>query len=117
MNATHAALGSRSRHPAENAQRHGKRYGIDDVLLFAEVVSVSSACKDCDDRTAKCGLNGIRVYLAVDPYAAEALVHGWPTGSGCIAVHTHKYGSGKLPDERAYTLDLDELPWPESDTR
>ncbi|MFJ9714019.1 hypothetical protein [Streptomyces sp. NPDC101234] len=57
----------------------------------------------------------------VDPYAAEVVVHTLPTGSGCIAMHTHKCGSDKLPiepaDGRTYTLDLDELPWPEADAR
>lgn len=103
----------------EDAQRQGKRYGFDDVLLIAEVVSVSSARKDYDDCTAKYGRYGIPVYVVVDPYAAEVVVHTQPTGSGYIAAHTHKYGSGKLPielaDGRTYTLDLDELPRPEPD--
>ncbi|WP_033218074.1 Uma2 family endonuclease [Kitasatospora phosalacinea] len=103
----------------EDAQRQGKRYGFEDVLLIAEVVSVSSARKDYDDCTAKYGRYGIPVYVVVDPYAAEVVVHTQPTGSGYIAAHTHKYGSGKLPielaDGRTYTLDLDELPRPETD--
>ncbi|WP_327168700.1 Uma2 family endonuclease [Streptomyces subrutilus] len=105
----------------EDAQRQGKRYGFEDVLLIAEVVSVSSARKDYDDCTAKYGRYGIPVYVVVDPYAAEVGVHTQPTGSGYIAAHTHKYGSGKLPvelaDGRTYTLDLDELPRPETDVR
>ncbi|MCX5399377.1 Uma2 family endonuclease [Streptomyces sp. NBC_00102] len=105
----------------EDAQRQGKRYGFEDVLLIAEVVSVSSARKDYDDCTAKYGRYGIPVYVVVDPYAAEVVVHTQPTGSGYIAAHTHKYGSGKLPielsDGRTYTLDLDELPLPEADAR
>ncbi|GAA3045837.1 hypothetical protein GCM10020229_66410 [Kitasatospora albolonga] len=103
----------------EDAQRQGKRYGFDDVLLIAEVVSVSSARKDYDDCTAKYGRYGIPVYVVVDPYTAEVVVHSQPTGSGYIAAHTHKYGTGKLPielaDGRTYTLDLDELPRPETD--
>ncbi|WP_395294583.1 Uma2 family endonuclease [Kitasatospora hibisci] len=103
----------------EDAQRQGKRYSFEDVLLIAEVVSVSSARKDYDDCTAKYGRYGIPVYVVVDPYAAEVVVHTQPTGSGYIAAHTHKYGSGKLPielaDGRTYTLDLDELPRPEAD--
>ncbi|GAA2149774.1 hypothetical protein GCM10009760_43310 [Kitasatospora kazusensis] len=103
----------------EDAQRQGKRYGFEDVLLIAEVVPVSSARKDYDDCTAKYGRYGIPVYVVVDPYAAEVVVHTQPTGSGYIAAHTHKYGSGKLPielaDGRTYTLDLDELPQPEAD--
>ncbi|MEK2488559.1 Uma2 family endonuclease [Kitasatospora purpeofusca] len=95
--------------------------GFEDVLLIAEVVSVSSARKDYDDRTAKYGRYGIPVYVVVDPYAAEVVVHSQPTGSGCIAAHTHEYGSGKLPielaDGRTHTLDLDELPRPEADAR
>ncbi|ROR37720.1 Uma2 family endonuclease [Kitasatospora cineracea] len=105
----------------EGAQREGKRYGFEDVLLIAEVVSVSSARKDYDDCTAKYGRYGIPVYMVVDPYAAEVVVHTRPTGSGYIAAHTHQYGSGKLPielaDGRTYTLDLDELPRPEVDAR
>ncbi|MFJ8440917.1 Uma2 family endonuclease [Kitasatospora griseola] len=101
----------------EDAQRQGKRYGFEDVLLIAEVVSVSSARKDYDDCTAKYGRYGIPVYVVVDPYAGEVVVHTRPTGSGYIAAHTHTYGSGKLPielaDGRTYTLDLDELPRPE----
>ncbi|MFB7377429.1 Uma2 family endonuclease [Kitasatospora purpeofusca] len=89
------------------------------VLLIAEVVSVSSARKDYDDCTAKYGRHGIPVYVVVDPYAAEVVVHTRPTGSGYSAAHTHKYGSGKLPielaDGRTYTLDLDELPRPDAD--
>ncbi|MFE9847833.1 Uma2 family endonuclease [Streptomyces sp. NPDC005576] len=105
----------------EDAQRQGKRYGFEDVLLIAEVVSVSSARADYDDCTAKYGRYGIPVYVIVDPYAAEVVVHTRPTGSDYIAAHTHKYGSGKLPvelaDGRTYTLDLDELPRPVSDGR
>ncbi|WP_441250489.1 Uma2 family endonuclease [Kitasatospora sp. McL0602] len=105
----------------EDAQRQGKRYGFEDVLLIAEVVSISSARKDYDDCTAKYGRYGIPVYVVVDPYAAEVVVHTQPTGTGYIAAHTHKYGSGKLPielaDGRTYTLDLDELPRPEADVR
>ncbi len=103
----------------EDAQRQGKRYSFEDVLLIAEVVSVSSARKDYDDCTAKYGRYGIPVYVVVDPYAAEVVVHTQPTGSGYIAAHTHKYGSGKLPielaDGRTYTLDLDELPRPDAE--
>lgn len=103
----------------EDAQRQGKRYGYEDALLIAEVVSVSSARKDYDDCTAKYGRYGIPVYMVVDPYAGEVVVHTRPTGSGYIAAHTHKYGSGKLPielaDGRTYTVDLDELPRPEAD--
>ncbi|MFJ9522672.1 Uma2 family endonuclease [Kitasatospora sp. NPDC101801] len=104
----------------EDAQRQGKRYSFEDVQLIAEVVSASSARKDYDDCTAKYGRYGIPVYVVVDPYAAEVVVHTQPTGSGYIAAHTHKYGSGKLPielaDGRTYTLDLDELPSPEADS-
>ncbi|MFE4592648.1 Uma2 family endonuclease [Streptomyces laurentii] len=103
----------------EDAQRQGKRYSFEDVLLIAEVVSVSSARKDYDDCTAKYGRYGIPIYMVVDPYAAEVVVHTQPTGSGYIAAYTHKYSSGKLPielaDGRIYTLDLDELPRPEAD--
>ncbi|MDX3387620.1 hypothetical protein PV682_40185 [Streptomyces niveiscabiei] len=51
----------------EDAQRNGKRFGFEDVLLV------------------------------VDPYAREVLVHTSPTGDGYITTHTHKYGTGKLP--------------------
>ncbi|MCX5422589.1 Uma2 family endonuclease [Streptomyces sp. NBC_00078] len=104
----------------EDAQKQGKRYSFEDVLLIAEVVSVSSARKDYDDCTAKYGRYGIPVYLVVDPYAGEVVVHTQPTGDGYIAAHTHKYGTGKLPielaDGRTFTLDLDELPRPQPET-
>ncbi len=91
------------------------------MLLIAEVVPVSSARKDYDDCTPKYGRHGIPVYAVVDPYAGEVIVHTRPTGAGCVAAHTHTYGSGELPielaDGRNYTLDLDELPRPEADTR
>ncbi|MED7948364.1 Uma2 family endonuclease [Streptomyces sp. BE303] len=100
----------------EGAQRQGTRHVFEDVLLIAKVVSASSACKDYDDCTAKYGRYGIPVYVVVDPYAAEVVVHTQLTGSGYIAAHTRKYGSGKLPielaDGRNYTFDLDELPRP-----
>ncbi|GGS88491.1 MULTISPECIES: Uma2 family endonuclease [Streptomyces] len=102
----------------EDAQRQGKRYGFEDVLLIAEVVSAPSSRKDHDDCTAKYGRHGIPVYVVVDPYAGEVVVHTRPTGSGYIAAHTHRYGTGKLPielaDGRTYTLDLDELPRPDA---
>ncbi|WP_416974796.1 Uma2 family endonuclease [Streptomyces sp. 4F14] len=104
----------------EDAQTQGKRYSFEDVLLISEVVSVSSARKDYDDCTAKYGRYGIPVYMVVDPYAAEVVVHTEPTGTGYITARTHKYGTGKLPvelaDGRTYTLDLDELPRPEPET-
>ncbi|MFC1417607.1 Uma2 family endonuclease [Streptacidiphilus cavernicola] len=102
----------------EDAQRQGTRYSFEDVLLIAEVVSVSSARKDYDDCTAKYGRYGIPVYVVVDPYTAEVVVHTQPTGSGYTAKHTHEYGTGRLPielaDGRTFTVDLDELPRPES---
>ncbi|UYM24340.1 Uma2 family endonuclease [Streptomyces albus] len=103
----------------EDAHKQGKRYSFEDVLLIAEVVSVSSARKDYDDCTAKYGRYGIPVYLVVDPYAAEVVVHTQPTGTGYIAAYTHQYGTGKiaidLADGRTFTLDLDELPRPETE--
>lgn len=87
------------------------------------MVPVSTARKDYDDCTAEYGRYGIPVYLVVDPYAAEAVVHTQPTGTGYTAAHTYKYGAGKLPielaDGRAFTLGLDELPRsePESGAR
>ncbi|MCF3962722.1 Uma2 family endonuclease [Streptomyces fuscigenes] len=104
----------------KDATKHGKRHSFEDVLLISEVVPASSARKDYDDCTAKYGRYGIPVYLVVDPYAAEAVVHTQPNGTGYIAAHTHKFGTGKLPialaDGRTFTLDLDELPRPESGT-
>jgi Uma2 family endonuclease len=101
----------------EDARREGKRYGFEDVLLISEVVSTSSARKDYDDCTTKYGRYGIPVYLVVDPYAQEVVLHTEPTVTGYIAARTHKYGTGKLPiplaDGRTFTLDLDELPRPE----
>ena len=101
----------------EDARREGKRYSFEDVLLISEVVSTSSARKDYDDCTAKYGRYCIPVYLVVDPYAEEVVLHTQPTTTGYIAAHTHKYGTGKLPiplaDGRTFTLDLDELPPPE----
>ncbi|MCX3063778.1 hypothetical protein [Streptomyces beihaiensis] len=82
----------------EDAQKQGKRYSFEDVLLIAEVVSVSSArkdYKDYDDCTAKYGR--------------------------CITARTHTYGTGELPielaDGRTFTLDLDELSRPEPESR
>ncbi|MER6207684.1 Uma2 family endonuclease [Streptomyces sp. NPDC001642] len=101
----------------EDARREGTRYSFEDVLLISEVVSTSSVRKDYDDCTAKYGRYGIPVYLVVDPYAREVVLHTQPTGTGYIAAHTHKYGTGKLPiplaDGRTFTLDLDQLPLPE----
>ncbi|MFF7737400.1 hypothetical protein [Streptomyces sp. NPDC007984] len=55
----------------------------------------------------------------MDPYAQEVVPHIQPTGTGCIAAYTHKHGTGKLPiplaDGRTFTLDLDELPRPDSE--
>lgn len=83
-------------------------------------MSVASARKDCDDCTGEYGRYGIPVYLVVDPYAGEVVVHTRPSGDGYIAAHTHKYGTGKLPielaDGRTFTLDLDELPRPQPET-
>ncbi|MET7483449.1 Uma2 family endonuclease [Streptomyces sp. NPDC005538] len=105
----------------DDARREGKRYSFEDVLLISEVVSTSSARKDYDDCTAKYGRYGIPIYLVVDPYAREVVLHTQPTGTGYVAAHTHKYGTGKLPiplaDGRTFTLDLDELPLPEPDVR
>ena len=104
----------------EDARKEGKRYSFEDVLLISEVVSTSSARKDYDDCTAKYGRCGIPIYLVVDPYAQEVVLHTQPAGSGYVAAHTHAYGTGKLPiplaDGRTFTLDLDELPRPERET-
>lgn len=55
--------------------------------------------------------------MVVDPYAQEVVVRTQPTPTGCIAAHTHRYGTGKPPiplaDGRTFTVDLDELPRPE----
>jgi Uma2 family endonuclease len=104
----------------EDARREGKRYSFEDVVLISEVVSTSSARKDYDDCTTKYGRYGIPIYLVVDPYTQEVVVHTQPTATGYVAAHTHKYGHGKLPiplaDGRTFTLDLDELPSPESES-
>ncbi|MEU3146597.1 MULTISPECIES: Uma2 family endonuclease [unclassified Streptomyces] len=81
----------------EDSRREGKRYSFEDVLLISEVVSTSSARKDYDDCTTKYGRYGIPIYLVVDPYAQEVVLHTQPTATGCIAAHTHKYGTGKPP--------------------
>ncbi|GAA4681391.1 Uma2 family endonuclease [Streptomyces youssoufiensis] len=102
---------------AQKRGKRGKRYSFEDVLLVSEVVSISSARKDYADCTAKYGRYGIPVYLIVDPYAQEVVVHTQPNGTGYITAHTHPYGTGRLPvplvDGRVFTLDLDELPRPE----
>lgn len=104
----------------EDARRESKGHNFEDVLLISEVVSTSSACKDYDDRTAKYGRYGIPVYLVVDPYAREVVLHTEPTASGYSTAHTRAYGTGELPgaptDGRTHDLDLDELPVPEPDT-
>ncbi|MFI0717703.1 Uma2 family endonuclease [Streptomyces sp. NPDC021224] len=97
----------------EGARREGKRFSFEDVLLISEVVSMSSARKDYDDCTAKYGRYGIPVYMVVDPYAEEVVLHTQPTSTGYIAAHTHKYGTGEVPidlgDGRTFVLDLDLL--------
>ncbi|MCX4593274.1 Uma2 family endonuclease [Streptomyces sp. NBC_01549] len=94
--------------------------GGDALCAAGRSVSVSSARKDCDDCTGEYGRYGIPVYLVVDPYAGEVVVHTQPSGDGYIAAHTHKYATGKLPiepaDGRTFTLDLDELPRPQPET-
>ncbi|MFI6408730.1 Uma2 family endonuclease [Streptomyces sp. NPDC050548] len=104
----------------EDARKAGKRYSFADVLLISEVVSTSSARKDYDDCTAKYGRYGIPVYLVVDPYAREVVLHTDPTASGYSTALKRAYGTGKLPiplaDGRTFTLDLDELPLPDPET-
>jgi hypothetical protein len=55
--------------------------------------------------------------LVVRAEFREVVLHTQPTGTGYVAAHTHKHGTGKLPiplaDGRTFTLDLDELPFPE----
>jgi Uma2 family endonuclease len=104
----------------EDARKEGKRYSFEDVLLISEVVSASSARKDYDDCTAKYGRYGIPIYLIVDPYAGEVVLHTQPTANGYSTALKRAYGTGKLPvplaDGRTFTLDLDELPRPEPET-
>ncbi|MER5584639.1 Uma2 family endonuclease [Streptomyces asoensis] len=104
----------------EDARKEGKRYSFEDVLLISEVVSTSSARKDYDDCTAKYGRYGIPVYLVVDPYAGEVVMHTEPSANGYSTALKRAYGTGKLPiplaDGRTFTLDLDELPRPEPET-
>jgi hypothetical protein len=50
--------------------------------LISEVVPTSSARKDYDDCTAKHGRYGIPIYLVVDPYAGEVVLHTQPTANG-----------------------------------
>ncbi|WP_228456592.1 hypothetical protein [Streptomyces durbertensis] len=55
----------------------------------------------------------------MDPYTQEVVLHTQPTAIGYVATHTHRYGTGKLPnplaDGRTFTLDELPLPEPESD--
>ncbi|MCK8676145.1 Uma2 family endonuclease [Streptomyces lichenis] len=96
----------------EDASREGARYGFVDVLLISEVVSTPSARKDYDDCTVKYGRYGVPVYLVVDPYAREVVLHTEPTFTGYSTAHTRAYGTGTLAiplaDGRTFTLDLDE---------
>ncbi|MEU6483521.1 Uma2 family endonuclease [Streptomyces sp. NPDC046887] len=98
----------------EDASREGAHYGFVDVLLISEVVSTASARRDYDDCTEKYGRYGVPVYLVVDPYAREVVLHTEPTATGYSTAHTRAYGTGKLAaplaDGRTFTLDLDELP-------
>ncbi|MGW3099862.1 Uma2 family endonuclease [Streptomyces sp. NPDC001102] len=104
----------------EDARKEGKRYSFEDVLLISEVVSASSARKDFDDCTTKYGRYGIPIYLVVDPYAGEVVLHTEPTANGYSTALKRAYSTGKLPiplaDDRTFTLDLDELPRPEPET-
>ncbi|MFJ7787013.1 hypothetical protein ACIQY8_30840 [Streptomyces albidoflavus] len=55
----------------------------------------------------------------MDPYARKVVLHTEPTSSGYSTAHACGYGTGKLPiplgDGRTFTLDLDELPLPNSE--
>ncbi|MEU1849764.1 Uma2 family endonuclease [Streptomyces sp. NPDC019990] len=91
--------------------------------MISEVVSTSSAREDYDDRTAKYGRYGIPVYLVVDPYVREVVLHCTPSPPpAATAPPTPRaYGTDKLPiplaDGRTFTLDLDALlPDPVPDT-
>lgn len=97
----------------EDAELTSKRYSFEDVLLIAEVVSTSSVRKDYDECTEKYGRYGIPIYLIVDPYVREVVLHTEPHATGYSQALRRKYGTGKLPiplaDGRVFTLDLDEL--------
>ncbi|WP_234334687.1 Uma2 family endonuclease [Streptomyces sp. NRRL B-1347] len=98
----------------EDAQKQGRGYSFQDVLLIAEVAPASLVCENYDGCTAKYGRYGIPIYMVVDPYAGEVSVHTESVGTNYTAVYTYKYGTGKLPielaDGRTFTLDLNELP-------
>ncbi|WP_427168812.1 Uma2 family endonuclease (plasmid) [Streptomyces sp. C1-1] len=104
----------------DDARKVSRRYSFEDVLLISEVVSTSSARKDYNDCTTKYGRYGIPIYLVVDPYAGEVVLHTEPTAIGYSTALKRAYGTGKLPiplaDGRTFTLDLDELPRPEPET-
>jgi Uma2 family endonuclease len=97
----------------EDARLVAQRYSFEDVLLIAEVVSTPSVRKDYDECTEKYGRYGIPIYLIVDPYAREVVLHTGPQASGYSQALTRKYGTGSLPitldDGRVFTLDLDVL--------
>ena len=97
----------------EDARRSGTCYSFEDVLLISEVVSTSSVRKDYDECTEKYGRHGIPIYLIVDPYAREVVLHSKPHAAGYNQALRREYGTGKLPiplaDGRVFTLDLDAL--------
>lgn len=108
-----AVLREDAQHVPNARGADSRRYSFEDLLLVAEVVSTSSVRKDYDECTLKYGRYGIPIYLVVDPYRREIVLHTEPTGKGYAQSLTRQYGSGKLPvplaDGRTYVLDLDEL--------
>jgi Uma2 family endonuclease len=63
--------------------------------LISEVVPTSSARKDYDDCTAKHGRYGIPIYLVVDPYAGEVVLHTQPTANGYSTALKRAYGTAQ----------------------
>jgi Uma2 family endonuclease len=105
-----------AQHVPVRSAREGRRYSFEDVLLIAEVVSTSSVRTDYDECTVKYARYGVPIYLVVDPYQREAVVHTRPSAEDYDEALVRRYGSGKLSialaDGRTFTLDLDELPVP-----
>jgi hypothetical protein len=97
-----AALGRRAiiredaQHVPVRSAREGRRYSFEDVLLIAEVVSTSSVRTDYDECTVKYARYGVPIYLVVDPYQREAVVHTRPSAEDYDEALVRRYGSGKL---------------------
>lgn len=84
-----------------------------EALLVAEVVSASSRKDDYEGKRDSCALNGVPLYLVIDPGLGKVSLFSQPSDRGYLRSESIPVGDElEIPDPFDFTLDTATMPVP-----